>query len=254
MVCGGPGPILIYRLGDDSVRVIVDVPLGHSSRDLVAVMSDSYAGWMPEALRPAFVEALRARRFLAAANALRPRATYGSPRRVLIGDAAGHYHPLTAVGMTLGFGDALALAERAGLSRLHQEAAPGDPRSGTARHGAVRDLRGSSGRVRGAQAHRLPAFAGESLGPRPGPSVCSPVRTSRWRVWVSRAARWRRGRSSPRSRDPATSPPGAGPARPWAGSSSASGGSFAGSGSCAGRGTPAGGRTSGLGRPWLAGC
>ncbi|MCY3733762.1 MAG: hypothetical protein OXG42_05730, partial [Chloroflexi bacterium] len=32
-------------------------------------------------------------------------------RRVLIGDAAGHYHPLTATGITLGFGDALALAE-----------------------------------------------------------------------------------------------------------------------------------------------
>ncbi|MDE0654127.1 MAG: FAD-dependent monooxygenase [bacterium] len=111
VVCGGPGPILIYRLGEDAVRVIVDVPLGYSSRDLVAVMSDSYAGWMPETLRPAFLEALRARRFLAAANALRPRATYGSPRRVLIGDAAGHYHPLTAVGMTLGFGDALTLAE-----------------------------------------------------------------------------------------------------------------------------------------------
>ncbi|MCY4104417.1 MAG: FAD-dependent monooxygenase [bacterium] len=111
VVCGGPGPILIYRLGDDSVRVIVDVPLGHSARDLVAMMSDSYASWMPEALRAAFVEALRERRFLAAANALRPRATYGSPRRVLIGDAAGHYHPLTAVGMTLGFGDALTLAE-----------------------------------------------------------------------------------------------------------------------------------------------
>ena len=28
-----------------------------------------------------------------------------------MGDAAGHYHPLTGVGMTLGFGDALALAE-----------------------------------------------------------------------------------------------------------------------------------------------
>jgi lanosterol synthase len=30
---------------------------------------------------------------------------------VLIGDAAGHYHPMTASGMTLGFGDALTLAE-----------------------------------------------------------------------------------------------------------------------------------------------
>ena len=111
VVCGGPGPILIYRLGEHSVRVIVDVPLGYSGRDLVALMSDSYVDWMPETLRPAFIEALREQRFLAAANALRPRVTYGNPRRILIGDAAGHYHPLTAVGMTLGFGDALALAE-----------------------------------------------------------------------------------------------------------------------------------------------
>ena len=49
-------------------------------------------------------------RFKAATNELRPRSTYGTSRRVLVGDAAGHYHPLTAVGLTLGFGDALALA------------------------------------------------------------------------------------------------------------------------------------------------
>lgn len=54
---------------------------------------------------------LREGQFHVAANQLRPRITYGNPRRVLIGDAAGHYHPMTAVGMTLGFGDALALAE-----------------------------------------------------------------------------------------------------------------------------------------------
>ena len=111
VVCGGPGPILIYRSGEHCVRVVVDVPLNHSNGDWVGLLSDSYTRWLPETLRPAFVEALRARRFQAAANALRLRVTYGTPRRVLIGDAAGHYHPMTAVGMTLGFGDALALVE-----------------------------------------------------------------------------------------------------------------------------------------------
>ncbi len=105
VVLGGPGPILIYGLADGCVRVIVDLPLDRwTPRDRIAFLSESCAGLLPGALGPAFVEALRAGQFHAAANQL-------SPRRVLIGDAAGHYHPMTAVGMTLGFGDALTLAE-----------------------------------------------------------------------------------------------------------------------------------------------
>ena len=112
VLCGGPGPILVYRLGEHCVRIIVDVPSDNwTPGDRVGFLSDSYAGLLPEALRTAFVEALKTGQFHAAANELSPRVTYGSPRRVLIGDAAGHYHPLTAVGMTLGFGDALTLAE-----------------------------------------------------------------------------------------------------------------------------------------------
>ncbi len=112
VLCGGPGPMLIYRLGEHCVRVIVDVPVDRWTRqDGIGFVSEAYAGVLPETLRPAFVEALRAGQFHTAANALRPRVTYGSPHRVLIGDAAGHYHPMTAVGITLGFGDALTLAE-----------------------------------------------------------------------------------------------------------------------------------------------
>ncbi len=112
VVLGGPGPILLYALADDCVRVIVDVPLDRwTPRDRVGFLSESCAGLLPGGLGPAFVETLRVGQFHAANNQLRPRATYGSSRRVLIGDAAGHYHPMTAVGMTLGFGDALALAE-----------------------------------------------------------------------------------------------------------------------------------------------
>ncbi len=112
VVLGGPGPMLAYHLSEHRIRIVVDVPLElWSPRDRIGLLVDSYAGLLPEAVRDAFVEALRAGNFHAAANELRPRATYGTPDRVLIGDAAGHYHPLTAVGMTLGFGDALALAE-----------------------------------------------------------------------------------------------------------------------------------------------
>ena len=112
VILGGPGPILLFRLGAHQVRIIVDVPLDHwTPRDRVPMLTESYAHLLPISIREAFVSALLTGSFQAAGNELRPRATYGNSHRVLIGDAAGHYHPLTAVGITLGFSDALALAE-----------------------------------------------------------------------------------------------------------------------------------------------
>lgn len=112
VILGGPGPILMYRLARGRVRVIVDVPVNlWSPQDRLAFLSESYAVLLPEPLRHAFVESLREGRYDTAANRVMLRVTYGTDRCVLIGDAAGHYHPITAVGMTLGFGDALALAE-----------------------------------------------------------------------------------------------------------------------------------------------
>lgn len=111
VVSGAPGPMLIYRISEDDVRAVIDIPLEHSPHEWKDLLSESYARWMPESLRSAFIEAWSAERFHAAANVVSPRLTYGTSRRVLIGDAAGHYHPLTATGITLGFGDAFALAQ-----------------------------------------------------------------------------------------------------------------------------------------------
>ena len=112
ILLGGPGPILMYRVAGQRVRIIVDVPVDHySSQDRVRFLSESFAVRLPEPLRQAFVEALFQGRYKIMVNRLMPRVAYGNERCTLVGDAAGHYHPLTAVGMTLGFGDALALAE-----------------------------------------------------------------------------------------------------------------------------------------------
>ncbi len=119
VLLGGPGPILLFRVGDNRVRIIADVPLDHwNPKDRASMLSESYANLLPETLKAGFIKALRTRNFQAATNELRPRVTYGTSRRVLIGDAAGHYHPLTAVGMTLGMGDALALAEGGGFEEF----------------------------------------------------------------------------------------------------------------------------------------
>ncbi len=119
VILGGPGPIFMYRLPDGRVRIIVDVPLDHwSPQDRIGLLSESFAVLLPESLRQAFVDALRQGRYDAAVNRLMPRVTYGTEHRVLVGDAAGHYHPITAVGMTLGFGDALTLAEENGFQHF----------------------------------------------------------------------------------------------------------------------------------------
>ena len=130
VVLGAPGPLLVYQVGEHAVRIVADVPLDQwTPSDRVGLLAGSYAGLLPEALRPAFVEALRKGKFNAAANEVKQRVSYGNPQRVLIGDAAGHYHPMTAVGMTLGFGDALGLAESRDFHdfktrRIHATRAP----------------------------------------------------------------------------------------------------------------------------------
>ena len=119
VILGGPGLILMFGLGANRLRIIVDVPLDHwTPRDRTAMLAEVYAGLMPDGVRGAFVDGLRRGNVQAAANELQPRVTYGNSRRVLIGDAAGHYHPFTAVGMTLGLGDALAIAEDEDFARF----------------------------------------------------------------------------------------------------------------------------------------
>ncbi len=122
VVLGGPGPIFIYGLANGSIRVHLDVPFDRwTSKDRTGFLSETYGRLLPGNLGPAFVEALHVRRVHAAINQLKPRVTYGTPRRALIGDAAGHYHPMTAVGVTLGLGDAQALCEIDDFRRFTSE-------------------------------------------------------------------------------------------------------------------------------------
>ncbi len=105
---GGPGPMLAYRIEPEAIRLCMDVPLG-AAVDPASLFS-SYAPALPDALRPELERALREEGPSWAINQVRPRTAYGREGLVVIGDAAGFQHPLTAVGMTLGLSDALALA------------------------------------------------------------------------------------------------------------------------------------------------
>ena len=119
---GGPGPVLAYRVAGNHVRMCVDVPLTmpvNQARE--ATLWDGYAPILPEGLRPAFRRALESGRLSWAANKIRPRVEFGREGLVLVGDAVGHHHPLTALGMTLGFQDAMALAQAKSFDAFRRE-------------------------------------------------------------------------------------------------------------------------------------
>src|SRR5690606_18124312 len=107
VVLGGPGPVLMYRIGPDLIRGCFDVPLSFdASRRNPTFLWDGFSAVLPERLRRSFREALERGPVHWAVNRFAPRAYYGKGPITLAGDAVGHYHPLTAAGMTLGFLDA----------------------------------------------------------------------------------------------------------------------------------------------------
>ncbi|MGE0784655.1 MAG: squalene/phytoene synthase family protein [Sandaracinaceae bacterium] len=112
LVLGGPGPALFYRINEDVVRGCLDVPVayGPAARS-TKFLWDGFSPVLPPVLRAALREALESGPSGWAINRFRPRSLFGKGHVALVGDAVGHVHPMTAMGMTLGFLDARALAE-----------------------------------------------------------------------------------------------------------------------------------------------
>lgn len=121
VILGGPGPVLMYRIEDDRVRVCLDVPLslGPAARRVSALWA-GFGPVMPVSLRERFRRALEEGPLGWAATRFQPRRLYGHDTYALIGDAAGHLHPLTAAGLTQGFRDAEALASEASIAAFEQ--------------------------------------------------------------------------------------------------------------------------------------
>jgi 2-polyprenyl-6-methoxyphenol hydroxylase-like FAD-dependent oxidoreductase len=108
---GGPGPVLVFRVGPNRARVCFDVPpdrVGHV-RDPDRLLA-AFGPALPAAVVSACRRALAVGPPSVAANQWLPRRHYGRGRLALVGDAVGHCHPLCAVGMSVGFQDAVALA------------------------------------------------------------------------------------------------------------------------------------------------
>ncbi|MAS96287.1 MAG: hypothetical protein CMO55_24045 [Verrucomicrobiales bacterium] len=107
-----PGPIIMYRAAKNTVRACLDVPV-HVFRDAgckKTLLLEEYCPTLPPDLAHAMAIALERDPLSVRPNQFMPRSFYGTDDFPLVGDAVGYHHPLTAMGMTLGFHDADALA------------------------------------------------------------------------------------------------------------------------------------------------
>ncbi|HTS80909.1 MAG TPA: NAD(P)/FAD-dependent oxidoreductase [Myxococcaceae bacterium] len=104
---GGPAPVLAYPISESRARVMVDLPLGSAPARLrteAAILSG-----VPEPLRSAVLEALEHEPPLVASNDTRVMDHVSEGRVVLVGDAAGCCHPLSASGIASAVRDARVL-------------------------------------------------------------------------------------------------------------------------------------------------
>jgi len=123
LILGGPGPITIYRIGPNQVRILLDVPV-HKFKELkekTTYLRYAYTPFIPKALLSSFEESLSAQTIAWCANQTSNSSTYGHNKLTLVGDAAGFNHPLTATGMTLGFKDVECLGRAKNFKTFKRE-------------------------------------------------------------------------------------------------------------------------------------
>jgi 2-polyprenyl-6-methoxyphenol hydroxylase-like FAD-dependent oxidoreductase len=107
---GGSGPVLAYPVSKSAVRVMFDVPdTPAGPRRLDACYESLHA--IPEPLRDDVAEQLKRPGIIASASYTAAAREVNRGRLVLVGDAAGCCHPITATGLTVCMRDALRLRD-----------------------------------------------------------------------------------------------------------------------------------------------
>jgi 2-polyprenyl-6-methoxyphenol hydroxylase-like FAD-dependent oxidoreductase len=122
VLLGAPGPILAYAPAPGQVRVMFDIP--DNPDGVQALERDkSYLQALPEPLRRKARAELEAGNLLASANYLIVPERIVRGRLVLVGDAAGCCHPLTATGLSFCSQDGLRLRDAVREHRGHLDEA-----------------------------------------------------------------------------------------------------------------------------------
>jgi squalene monooxygenase len=124
VLLGGPGPALLFRIGPRRVRLCLDLPMlgseAQSARSAAALWL-AFRPALPPSLHRAFQQALAERPVAWNVNHVLPRRHGDHLHVALVGDAVGHFHPLTAAGMTVGFLDAESLVRNPNLASYREE-------------------------------------------------------------------------------------------------------------------------------------
>lgn len=109
---GGPGPVLVYPIGHGLARVNVDLPLdAPRQRELVIPwITERYRAHVPASLFDAMLRGFEEQPLLRAPNHAITTFSCATQGAVVLGDAGGCSHPLTATGMTSAVNDATTLA------------------------------------------------------------------------------------------------------------------------------------------------
>jgi 2-polyprenyl-6-methoxyphenol hydroxylase-like FAD-dependent oxidoreductase len=106
---GGAAPVLGYAISEDKARIMLDLPAG-SGAAVVAKSPEILAG-LPPQLGQAVMSAAQEGQVLMAANETRLPRAVAVNSAVLVGDAAGCCHPLSASGLSSCTRDARVLQE-----------------------------------------------------------------------------------------------------------------------------------------------
>ncbi|HEY8379704.1 MAG TPA: FAD-dependent monooxygenase [Nannocystis sp.] len=125
IVLGAWGPVLVYPIAREAegmrYRVTFDLPapLPAKGEQLGEYLLEAFVPYLPTALGEQIAEAIARHRgpfdMAPTVNLPAPRAS--APGLVLVGDAAGCSHPITASGMTMGLRDAEVLGVQARLRK-----------------------------------------------------------------------------------------------------------------------------------------
>ncbi len=106
----GPAPTLAYETGNDAVRVMFDIPASGCGPQVVQ-QDPAYLAAIPEPFRHDVRQAIDTQAPLACASYSVVPHVVAKGRVVLVGDAAGCCHPLTATGLSVCTRDALRLRQ-----------------------------------------------------------------------------------------------------------------------------------------------
>jgi 2-polyprenyl-6-methoxyphenol hydroxylase-like FAD-dependent oxidoreductase len=111
---GGASTVLAYAIAPGRVRVMIDVGDAEPSELAAALREPRRLAALPEPFRAHVAAAVATKRPLVAANLTIVPAALVRGRVVLVGDAAGCCHPVSASGLASATHDAIALAEAIG--------------------------------------------------------------------------------------------------------------------------------------------